>query len=85
MEKFQRTKRLFSTCLIVVMAVLIANQLVQAGITGKIAGRVIDSETGKPLPGANVVIEGTSYGAAADEEGDFFILALPPRMYNVKA
>lgn len=85
MEKFQRTKRLFSTCLIVVMVVLIANQLVQAGVTGKISGRVIDSETGKPLPGANVFIEGTTYGAAADEEGDFFILALPPRMYNVKA
>ena len=85
MEKFQRTKRLFSTCLIVVMVVLIANQLAQAGVTGKISGRVIDSETGKPLPGANVVIEGTIYGAAADMEGDYFILAIPPGTYNVKA
>ncbi|WP_243663139.1 carboxypeptidase-like regulatory domain-containing protein [Rhodothermus marinus] len=29
--------------------------------TGKIAGVVTDAETGEPLPGVNVVIEGTRW------------------------
>jgi hypothetical protein len=56
-----------------------------SGSTGKIAGRVIDSQTGEPLAGANVVIDGTFLGAAADVEGDFFILNLPPGSYTVTA
>ena len=56
-----------------------------AGITGKIAGVVKDAENGQPLPGANVVIEGTQMGAAADMEGNYFILNVPPGTYQVKA
>ncbi|MFC1569329.1 substrate-binding domain-containing protein [bacterium] len=52
-----------------------------SGNTGKIAGTVTDKETGEPLPGANVVIEGTSLGAAADIEGQFSILHVPPQEY----
>ncbi len=37
----------------------------------KIEGTVIDAESGRPLPGANVVLVGTAYGAAADEAGRF--------------
>ena len=56
-----------------------------SGSTGKIAGRVSDSQTGEPLAGANIVIDGTFLGAAADVEGDFFILNLPPGSYTVTA
>jgi outer membrane receptor protein involved in Fe transport len=56
-----------------------------AGTTGKIAGRVTDAQTGEPLAGVNVVIEGTSMGAATDMEGRFVILNLPPATYNVNA
>ena len=38
-----------------------------------IIGTVVDSETGKGLAGANVVIDGTEDGAASDEEGSFSI------------
>ena len=31
-----------------------------------VSGRVTDAETGQSLPGANVVVEGTTYGAAAN-------------------
>jgi len=34
----------------------------QAGITGKLAGRVTDVTTNEPLIGATVVIEGTKLG-----------------------
>jgi len=55
-----------------------------AQTTGKIAGRVIDQQSHQPLPGANVIIEGTTLGAAADERGDFFIINLSPGIYTLK-
>ena len=56
-----------------------------AGTTGKIVGRVIDKETGEPLPGANVVIKGKMLGAATDEDGYYVILNVPPGVYTVQA
>ncbi|NOZ03868.1 MAG: TonB-dependent receptor [FCB group bacterium] len=53
-----------------------------AGTTGKIKGRVTD-KYGQPLPGANVVIQNTTYGAAADKNGTFYILNIPPGTYTV--
>jgi len=38
---------------------------------GKMRGRVTDKESGDPLVGANVTIDGTSLGAAADLRGDY--------------
>ena len=55
-----------------------------AAKTGKIAGRVIDQQTNEPLAGANVVIEGTLMGAAADQDGFFVILNIPPGTYTVE-
>lgn len=53
--------------------------------TGVIAGRVLDSETGDPLPGANVIIRGTQRGAATDLNGSFRITSLAPGVYSVTA
>lgn len=50
--------------------------LLYAGTTGKIAGVVKDKETGEPLPGANVIIVGTTYGASANLDGEYVILNL---------
>jgi outer membrane receptor protein involved in Fe transport len=55
------------------------------GTTGKIAGRVTDGRTKEPLVGVNVVIEGTSRGAATDQQGDYFIANVAPGNYSVKA
>jgi len=57
----------------------------QAGTTGKITGKVLDTENNEPLPGVNIVIEGTSLGAATDMEGYYVILNIPPGNYTVKA
>jgi outer membrane receptor protein involved in Fe transport len=57
----------------------------EAGITGKISGRVIDAETGDPLIGANVIVEGTSLGAAADIDGYYMILSVRPGTHSVRA
>ncbi len=66
-----------------------------AGETGKIAGSVIDKQTGEPLAGANVIVTAVwqgdreialdrSIGAATDRRGQYFILNVRPGYYNVK-
>lgn len=55
------------------------------GQTGKIAGKVMDTETGDALPGANVFVVGTSLGAATDVNGEYFILNIPPGTYDLRA
>ena len=56
-----------------------------AGTTGKIAGKVTDAKTGQPLPGVNVIIEGTNLGAATDAKGYYFIINVSPGVYTLKA
>jgi outer membrane receptor protein involved in Fe transport len=68
----------------VFLAVIALALAVMAGTTGKIAGTVVDSETGEPLIGVNVFLEGTSLGAATDENGSYFILQVPPGSYTMK-
>ena len=60
-------------------------QALFAGTTGKITGKVIDNADNSPLPGANVRVEGTTLGAAADQGGEFIILNVPPGSYTLKA
>ena len=70
-------KLLFATILALLPAVLFAQD-------GKLRGRVTDSQSGEPLIGANVVIEGTSLGASSDINGDYIILGVPPGVYSVR-
>ena len=56
-----------------------------AQTTGKIRGKVKDAVSGEPLPGANIVIEGTNMGAATDINGEYFILNVSPGKYILKA
>ncbi len=56
-----------------------------AGTTGKLAGRITDAENGDSLPGANIILEGTSSGAAADLDGNFIILNISPGIYSLRA
>ena len=57
------------------------NGVTFAGTSGKIVGMVIDEETGQPLIGANIILKGTSMGAAADITGRYMILNVPPGRY----
>ncbi|MEE4310574.1 MAG: TonB-dependent receptor [candidate division KSB1 bacterium] len=50
---------------------------------GKIAGNLVDSETGMALIYANVRIDGTMMGAASDLEGNYMISAVPPGVYTL--
>lgn len=55
-----------------------------AGTTGKLAGTIKDAQTGEPLVGANVIIEGTNFGAATNVNGEYVILNISPGRYDIK-
>ncbi len=69
--------------LLLVMALV--PSLLLAATTGKIAGKVTDAQTGESLPGVNVVLEGTTMGAATNLDGNYVILNVPPGVYALKA
>ncbi len=69
----------------IIMLLLLVPFLAFAQETGKIAGVVKDKSTGEPLPGVNVVIEGTSYGSATDVDGYYVILNVPVSTYTIRA
>jgi len=54
-----------------------------AGTTGKISGKVIDTETKEPVFGVNIILEGTNFGAASDMNGYYLINNIPPGEYTV--
>jgi outer membrane receptor for ferrienterochelin and colicin len=63
--------------------VLFLANIINAQTTGKITGVVRDAQTGEALPGANVLVQGTTLGAATDTEGLFMILRVPPGKHTV--
>lgn len=56
----------------------------QSPYYGDLAGKVTDAQTGEPLPGANVQIQGTVLGSATDAEGRFTIKKLQPGVYALR-
>ncbi|NWG29052.1 MAG: TonB-dependent receptor [Ignavibacteriaceae bacterium] len=70
---------------IILSILILSNQFTYAGTTGRLAGRVTDAATGDPLPFVNVVIVGTTLGAATDIDGYYSIINVPPGNYVVKA
>ncbi len=67
---------------LVVLGVLIALGA-YAGTTGKIAGKVREAQTGEPVAGVSVLLEGTTIGASTNIDGDFVIVNVPPGTYTV--
>ena len=70
--------------LVIILFLILLFSLNLEASTGKIAGHVTDGETGEAIAGANVVVQGTSLGAATDMNGYYAILNVPPGKYNLK-
>jgi outer membrane receptor protein involved in Fe transport len=51
---------------------------------GRIQGKVVDAKTGEGLPGANVTVKGTYYGAASDLDGNVRIEKVNPGTYQIE-
>jgi outer membrane receptor protein involved in Fe transport len=69
---------------LLVLIFLLMSTIAYSGTTGKISGVVKDKSTGEPLAGASIVVEGTNMGAAADGNGYYFIINIPPGKYRLK-
>lgn len=66
------------------LLVVIPFIIIYAGTTGKLVGTIKDAQTGEPLIGANIMIEGTDFGAATNVRGEYVILNIPPGRYSVR-
>jgi outer membrane receptor protein involved in Fe transport len=77
-------KKFLQTFLILILIfILIPSNELSAGITGKLAGKVKDALNGEAIPGVNVIVDGTGFGAATDIKGFYTINNLPPGNYSV--
>jgi outer membrane receptor protein involved in Fe transport len=52
---------------------------------GRIVGQVVDAQTGRPLPGAQLMVEGTQMGSIAGLEGRFVLANVPAGTVSVRA
>lgn len=50
---------------------------------GAVTGRLIDPDTKEPLPYANVMLKGTTFGVVSDLEGVFILKNIPPGSYDL--
>lgn len=56
-----------------------------AGTTGNIRGKVFNKENNLPIIGANVYLENTALGTVTDENGNYFIINIPPGDYTLRS
>ena len=62
---------------------LVAPSQTQAQDVGTIVGRVVEAGSGQAMPGANVVIEGTSRGTSTNQDGAYVLARLAPGSYTL--
>lgn len=58
--------------------------IIYAQNTGTISGRITDAKTNEELPGVNIILKGTYYGAATDLRGRYKIESINPGNYTVE-
>ena len=72
-------------CLFTLLLLLLIPAILHAQQSGKIVGTIIDSGTGEPIPGVNVMIAHSSLGATTDLDGYFIILNVSVGLNTVHA
>jgi len=77
-----QTLRIILGALAVVLAVLSAPA---RAATGTVEGYLKDAKTKEPLVGGNIMLKGTSMGAATDFEGKYRIIDVPSGSYTLRA
>ena len=67
---------------ILILSIILSNKVFSQ--TGKVAGQVLDAGNNEPVIGANVIVMGTTMGAATDLNGNYSILGLAPGDYTIR-
>ena len=75
---------MFKKMLFLLLALLMPI-FVFAQSSGKIMGVITDKETGEPLPGVNLVLQGTNQGSTSDVDGYYVIMNVPVGGYSMEA
>ncbi|MCZ6702664.1 MAG: TonB-dependent receptor, partial [Ignavibacteria bacterium] len=68
-----------------ILLVFLALPAVALAQSGQLRGTITDQETGEPLLGANVLVVGTTQGAATDLNGEYIILNLFADTYELRS
>ena len=82
LDSKQKDKRMLKQFYLIFILITIAVALYGQD-RGKIIGQVIDADTKEALAGVNVVVEGTSFGAATGQDGYYIIEGLPHDTYRL--
>ncbi|MCK5456875.1 MAG: carboxypeptidase-like regulatory domain-containing protein, partial [Melioribacteraceae bacterium] len=69
---------------LLILTILLLTINVYGQKTGKLVGKITDAEFGDGLPGVNIILQGTYYGAATDPNGNFRISKISSGTYTVK-
>jgi len=75
--------KILSVIFLIIVSGLDFNAFAQT--TGKIKGQAKDADTGEPLPGVNILIEGTTRGTATDVNGDYYLINVMPGKFILRA
>jgi len=77
--------RLLQNCLCGFLIILITLPSVYAEIKGKLAGKVINQDTGQPMTEVEITLMDTPIKVLTDKTGQYFILNITPGFYDVRA
>ena len=76
------TNKTFCQQLFLLMLIMLP-ALLHAQGNGSFSGKIIDKLTQRPIPGANIVLEGAGIGSISDSNGIFKITGLALKTYSV--
>ncbi len=85
MTKLSFPKMANALLMLIIMTLIVGVEFASAQSRSRIEGTVKDAKTGEPLPGANVLVVGTSLGAVTNLNGHFVIVNVPVGSYDVRA
>lgn len=68
----------------IILILLIFTGFIIPQETGSVSGRITDADTKENLPGVNIILKGTYYGAATDINGRYLIPSVNPGNYTIE-
>ena len=74
----------FKTTWMFVFVLFFLPHFMTASTSGKLTGHIVDKKNNEPLIGVNIILQGTTIGAATDFEGYFGIINIPPGTYDIR-